>query len=246
MITAIHLRGTKEPILDGGISMTFLKALDPAKFGYLVVPYPADYGDPVPFGESNLIGRANAIKAFDFVKGPVLLSGYSAGSYIAGDLAADIAAGNVDGIEPSSLLAVALLADPKRPAGAGVPQIYTPGGYGIAGQRDIDGVPAYWGTASVDPIAALDGSNPLRTVADLSVFASIDPARWETWALSIQSVVAARALQPAWKFWLQPWKWADAAHALDLYLRLGAHTDDYLRQGVCLELAGAVNEAVSS
>jgi hypothetical protein len=234
-----------EPLTQGGISMTLLGALDPAKFAYVLVRYPADYGDPIPFGESNLIGRTNAIKEIAAAPGPVMLTGYSAGSFIAGDLAMDIVNGIVDGIDPSKLVAVALLADPKRPEGAGVPQIYTPGGYGIAGQRDITGVPVFWGTASMDPIAALDGSNPLRTVADLSVFASIDPDRWETWALSIQATVVNRSLQPAWKFWLQPWMWVDAAHALDLYIRLGGHTDDYLRQGICTALAEAVTAAVS-
>jgi hypothetical protein len=245
MIQVIHLRGTQEPPAENGVSSTFLDALDPARFQPILVPYPAEYGNPTSFFESNVIGRQNAMDLIRRAPDRVVLSGYSAGAYIAGDIAVDIVAGREDGVEMEKIAAVALLADPKRPAGAGCRGIPTPGGSGIAGERDIFGVRALWGTASTDPIAALDDSNLLRTVADLTVFASIDPRRWDAWARSVLTVIEQRRLQPAWKFWLQPRKWADAAAALDRYLRLGGHTFRYLDEGICTKLAEVINSQVT-
>jgi hypothetical protein len=244
MIDVIHLRGTKEPISDQhGISRTFLNALDPTRFRSLLVDCPGDYGDPIPFGVSNDIGRAHALEVIAGSGNLLVLSGYSAGAYIAGDLAADIAAKRVPGVDPNRLLGCALIADPKRPEFAGAPGLATPPGYGIAGQRPVPDVRTWWGTASHDPISALPADNMLRSLADLSVYASLDPMRWAMWAQSVVSVIAARKLQPWWAVWRKPLPRVIAAEQAALGYLTGRHTTDYLTEGICVGLAAAVNNA---
>lgn len=244
MIPVIHLRGTAEPG-GPGISSTFLDALDRNRFTPVRVEYPASYGFPVPFVESNRVGRARALDLIDDTTGPFLLSGYSAGAFIAGDLAAEIAAGRVPFVDPARLAGVALLADPKRPPGAAAPGIPAPPGHGIAGIRPLPGVRAWWGTASNDGISALPADNPLRSVADLTAAFTVDPRGWDAWALDMYVRLIIRQDLQLWRaFRLRPGRFAEAADALAGYLLRGAHTADYLRQGICVRLAAVVNQEV--
>lgn len=244
-IHAIHVFGVHEPH-GPGISMTFLNTLDPNRFQPVPIATPIDYGFPVPFDECTRQARAAVIEAIRAASGPVVLSGYSGGSLIQGDLARDIAAGVVQGIDYDQVAAVALLADPKRPEGAGATDIWTPPGYGIAGQRDIPGIPTLHGTASQDPIAALEADNPLRTVADLSPLWSADPLKAGAWAQDVMHTLIARQLQP---WWMHPFRPAEqlgeAINALNGYLWQGHHTNDYLTQGICTGLAQVVNRELS-
>lgn len=240
-IHALHVRGVNEP-LGPGISATFLGALDQQKFLPFLLTN-LDYGMPRPFAESYELAREEVIHHIHAAPGRVVLSGYSGGSYVIGDLARDIGAGIVEGIPPEKVAAVALLADPLRPEGAGAPNIPTPGGYGIAGQRWVRNLPVFWGTASRDSIAALGRENPLRSVADLSRAFTVNPLGWERWARDMFNTLTAWQVQPWWMFWHKPGRWADAILALNGYLTT-AHTADYLTEGVCVALAKVVNEAV--
>lgn len=244
MIQVIHLRGTNEPLTPGGISRTFLDSLDRDRFQITTPAYPADYGTRVSFLESNRAGRVAVIDRIRAVDGPVLLSGYSAGAMIAGDLARDVNEGRVPGVLSSRISAVALLADPLRPEGAGIPDLPVPPGYGIAGQRVIPDIPVYWATASRDPISALGADNPLRSAADLTAAFTLSPLGWDEWAADMLAKLAHRQLQPWWMFWLRPGRWGAAIDALNGYLFQGRHTDDYLRQGICTRLAEVVNREV--
>lgn len=245
MIPVIHLRGTNEPPDSRpGISTAFLDALDPTRFRPIWVEYPADYGMSVSFTESNVVGRARSLELLG--KHPKsLLTGYSAGAFIAGDLAADIAAGRVRGIRPERLAGVALLADPKRPPGATAAGIPAAPGHGIAGIRTIPGIPAWWGTASLDGISALAADNPLRSAADLSAAFTLHPGGWDEWAIDMYTRLIVRRDLQLWRaFRLRPGRWIEAADALSGYLFRGAHTLDYLRQDVCVRLAAAINQEV--
>jgi hypothetical protein len=241
--TVIHLRGTNEPLDVHGISLSYLYRLDPNRFRIVTPNYPADYGLRKSFAESNAAGRAKVLELIRSIEGPIILSGYSQGAYIMGDLARDIAMSQFDDILPSRIEAVTLLADPKRPEGEGIPPY--PGGYGIAGQRDIPDIPVFWATASRDPISALAADNPLRSAADLTAAFTLSPLGWDEWAADMLAKLAHRQLQPWWMFWLRPGRWGAAIDALNGYLFQGRHTDDYIREGVCARLAAAVNEAVS-
>lgn len=245
LIRAIHVRGVKEPHDVNGISATFLHALDQDRFLTILAAADMDYGAPVPFAESYAYARARVIEQILIAPGPVVLSGYSGGAYVIGDLARDIAEGRVDGVMASDIAAVALLADPLRPEGEGAPGIPTPGGYGIAGQRYIPDIPAFWGSASRDAITACAADNPLRTVADLSTLWSVDPLRAIPWAQDVMHRLIYRQLQPWWMHPFRPAEqWGGAIDALNGYLWQGHHTNDYLREGVCVALAAAVNEAI--
>lgn len=245
MINVIHVRGVKEPVDDIGISGTFLHALDQSRFQPVLAAADMDYGFPIPFDDAYAYARDRAIELIRMAPGPVVLSGYSGGALVIGDLARDIAFGRVDGVMISDILAVALLADPLRPEGAGAPGIPTPEGYGIAGQRLIPDVPVFWGTASRDAIASLGGDNPLRTVADLSRRFTVDPRKWDRWVDDMFTKLTRWQVQPWWMFWNRPGRWLDAIEALNGY-RTTAHTADYLTEGVCVKLAQAVNEAVTN
>jgi hypothetical protein len=240
-IRCLHVRGVKEP-LGPGVSTTFLGALDREKFQPFLLGG-MDYGFPRPFAESYELAREEVIHHIHAAPGRVVLSGYSGGAFVIGDLARDIAFGIVEGIEPEKVAAVALLADPMRPEGAGAPGIPTPGGYGIAGQRNIRDLPVFWGTASRDAIGAMSGDNPLRTVADLSKKFTVNPLEWDRWVDDMFTKVTKWQVQPWWMFWNRPGRWMAAIEALNGY-RTTAHTADYLTEGVCVKLAAAVNEAV--
>lgn len=242
-IHALHVRGVNEP-LGPGISATFLAALDQTKFLPFLLSN-LDYGFPRPFVESYELAREEVVHHIHAAPGRVVLSGYSGGAFVVGDLARDIAANIVDGIPPEKVAAVALLADPMRPEGAGAPGIPTPGGYGIAGQRWVRNLPVFWGTASNDPIASLDADNPLRTVADLSTLWSVDPLKAGPWAQDVIHKLIYRQMQPWWMHPFRPAEqWGGAIAALNGYLWQGHHTLDMLREGICVKLAEAINEAV--
>lgn len=245
-IHVIHVRGVHEPMDARGISGTFLGALDSQRFLPVQLVQPMDYGFPMQFAESYERARQQVIDRIHDAPGRVVLSGYSGGSYVMGDLARDIAGGIVDGIDPGKLAAVALLADPERPEGAGAPGIPTPGGYGIAGSRAVNGVPAFWGTSSADPIASLTADNPLRTVADLSTLWSVDPLKAIPWATNVMHRLIYRQLQP---WWMHPFRpaveFGEAIDALNGYLFQGRHTQSYLAEGICTKLADVVNREVT-
>lgn len=245
LIRVIHLMGVQEH-LGPGVSAEFVRGLDD-RFQAVIAAGDRvlSYGIPTSFAESARYARDRVVEQIVLSPGPVVLSGYSGGALIQGDLANDIAFGQVADVDPGKILAVALLADPKRPEHCGAPGIPTPHGYGIAGQRPVNSTPVFWGSASNDAITACGPYNPLRTVADLSTLWSLDPLKAGGWALDVLIKLQRRQLQPWWMHPFSPARdFSEAITALWGYCRT-AHTIDYLDQGICTSLAQAVNRGVS-
>ena len=238
MIDVLHLRGTAEPVTPGGISTTFLNALDPARFHVTVVDYPADYGQHIDYNDSRAAGAKALVDSIRRTSNRVIISGYSQGAAIAGDLARAVAHGAFPGLE---IVGCALIADPGR----GRLQGGSGDGYGIVGDRSIPGDRIYSVAAAGDPICNLPAGNPLRSVADLTgYFNASSPASAMEWAQSILDVIRQRLLQRWWS--IENWRdWSGALPYALGYLRDGCHTTAYLTDGHCLRLADAVNRGVT-
>ncbi len=239
MIDVLIVGGTwapqGEPVTD-----TFARSLDLARFAPRMVPYPADYGRQVPYAESSAAGKAALLEAIAAAPNRVVIAGYSQGAAIAGDVAAEIGRGLHPELE---IEACALIADPLRPAGRCLGP--DPGGYGIAGQRWIADIPAFWVAAPGDPITALPAGNPLRLIADLTgYFCLTTPEDVTRWGRSLIDTALRRRLQR----WWTPDNWSAWSGALAYargYLTDGRHTTDYVRQGHAARLAETINREVA-
>lgn len=222
-----------------GVCRVFADALDPKRFVPQMVRYPADYGRQVTYADSVAAGRRSLIDAVEATPNRVVLAGYSQGAAIAGNLAAEIGRGGLPHLE---VVGCALIADPLRPAGAFLGT--DPGGYGIAGQRPITGIPAYWAAAPGDPITALPAGNPLRAIADLTAYFSLaNPEAMLRWGQSLIEVATNRQLQRWWS--PRNWRsWGGAVGYARGYLLDGRHTDDYIRYGHARQLADVINREV--
>ncbi|MFF2553462.1 cutinase family protein [Nocardia sp. NPDC058058] len=239
MIDVLIVGGTGVPYGES-ITDTFSRTLDHSRFAPRMVPYPADYGLHVSYAESSAAGKAALLSAISDSANRVVIAGYSQGAAIAGDVAAEIGRGLHPDLE---VLACALIADPLRPAGQCITQ--DPGGYGIAGQRPVDGLPTFWAAAPGDPITALPAGNPLRTVADLTQYFCISsPEAALRWGQSLVDAVLHQRVQR----WWAPKNWSAWSGALAYargYLTDGRHTDDYVRQGHAALLATIINREVA-
>lgn len=249
MIDVLMLPGTGFPTGGDGVCEEFARHLDPARFTSRIVEYPAAYGGiglDEPYADSRAAGRQALFDAIKAAPGRVVIAGYSQGAQIAGDLAAEIDVnGNLAGVGVDEVLAAALIADPGRPLGGGMPGRPIASGYGITGVRPIKGLAAYWAANEGDPITALPEGNPLRSIADATEYFSLrSPADAERWALNLID----RAKSGQWQRWwaLENWRtWGGAIAYARGYLRDGRHTDDYILRGLAAELAETINRAVS-
>ncbi|WP_054815418.1 PE-PPE domain-containing protein [Nocardia arizonensis] len=230
-VDVLIVGGTWHPNGDG-ITAAFSAALDPARYRPRMVPYPAEYGGALAYADSLAAGRDALVRAVESTADRVILAGYSQGAAVAGDIAAAIGAGE---LSAPRVLACALIADPLRPAGECVGA--DPGGYGIAGQRQVPNVPAFWAAAPGDPITALPAGNPLRGIADLGAYFSYggtDAAL--RWGRNLLDAATRGQLQR----WWSPWSWGSWIDAIGFargYLVDGLHTDDYIRHGHARRLA---------
>lgn len=247
MIDVFALPGTGWPSGGDGVTEDFLSRLDHSRFTPRIVPYPASFGqrDQLTYRASRDAGAAALLEAVRSTDNLAIVAGYSQGAVIAGDFAADVAAGLYPGVE---LAAAALIADGARPAGAGVPNVPATGGYGIAGQRPVVGrypdsprFPTYWAAAPGDPITALPPGNPLRTIADIADWMTVrspeDIARWG-------AAVLDKAVQGRFQDWWKPTNWGSWGGAIAYargYLFDGRHGAAYITEGFNQQLADAVN-----
>ncbi|WP_169811578.1 PE-PPE domain-containing protein [Nocardia shimofusensis] len=237
-IDVLLLGGTWNPRGDG-ISTAFARHLDADRFAPRFVEYPADYGRAMSYTESRAAGRQAMLAALDEVTGSVVLAGYSQGAAIAGDIAAEIGRGE---LPYRNVLACALIADPLRPSGRCVGT--DPGGYGIAGERHVPGLPTYWAAAPGDPITALPAGNPLRSIADLTGYFSLaSPGAALRWGRSLLDTGTRHAMQRWWSLEHRR-SWTGAVAFARGYLYGGRHTDDYIRHGHVLRLAETINTQV--
>ncbi|GAB4588681.1 PE-PPE domain-containing protein [Nocardia sp. IFM 10818] len=236
MIDVLIMGGTWNPNGDG-VTEAFARALDPGKFRASYVPYPADYGQRTTYADSVAAGKAALLRAIDDSPYPVIVAGYSQGAGIAGDFAAEIGRGQHPQLD---VRAAALIADPARPEGVSITP--DPGGFGISGQRHIPGIPAFHVAAWNDPITSLSPGSPLRTVADLSAYWNIsNPEGFLRWGQETFNAVVAGRLQRWWNP-AHLWDWTIAAREARGYLFDGRHTEAYVREGHCWQLAQTLNE----
>lgn len=238
-INVLWLGGTGWGRGGDGISETFAKHLDPKRFAFGFIEYPATYGAGQSYGDSRAAGRRALRAAIKSSPGPIVIGGYSQGAGIAGDIAADI------GHSMSRVRACALIADPMRMPGAGMPGVMPASGFGISGPRAIGGVPTFWAAAEGDPITALPAGNPLRSIADFTKFMAIDdPVAAHRWGAEL----VKDAIHGRWQRW---WSWENVrswngaiAYARG-YVVDGRHTNDYVLHGHCQRLAECINREVS-
>src|SRR5687768_17478263 len=179
-IVVLSLPGTGFPATPDPITADFHSHLDSSRFEPRVVPYPAAFGGPEPSFQVSRDAGARAL--YDALNAlpegtPVVLAGYSQGAVIAGDVAREIVTGNMT---QYNIVGCALIADGYRPEGAGLARSFrydrgVAEGYGIAGQRRVPygRFETFWVSAWGDPICSLPAGNPLRTVADLSLWYSL-------------------------------------------------------------------------
>lgn len=247
-INVYMLGGTGFPEGGDGITETFLAHLDERFLGQ-VVRYPAaGFGTGgMSWAQSRAAGKAALQVAARASKHPVVIGGYSQGSGPAGDLAADIAAGKHPDLT-GKVVGCALIADPKRPVGAGLPGERPASGYGIVGQRSIPKLPTWWAAVEGDPITSLRAGSPLRTIADTAGYFSLaSPQDALAWGLDLYKRALNRDYQPWWS--IQHWRdWGGATRDAWAYLPPpiggGLHTNAYVHQGLLVRLAEAVNRGV--
>lgn len=248
-IIVLSLPGTGFSDSVDPITADFHSRLDSSRYETRVIRYPASFGGTEPsFEVSRAAGNLALFDALEALppQTPVVISGYSQGAVIAGDVARQIATENM---VQYNVVGCALIADGYRPAGEGLTLMGyglrgVAEGYGIAGQRRVPygRYQTFWVSAWGDPICSLPAGNPLRTVADLAIWYGLkspgDLSRWG--AMMLDGVIAGR-LQD----WWAPWKWAGWAGALRFargYLFDGRHTHDYIRLGYTKLLADRLNE----
>lgn len=232
MIDVLWLAGTFNPQGEG-ISDDFLKRLDPKRFRYRYVSYPADYGRNISYADSVKAGERALFNAVTACPGAVIIGGYSQGAAIAGNVAAQI--------HPRSakVIACALIADPLRD---GIQPTVgpNPGGYGIGGARRINTIPTFRVAAWGDPITSLPAGNYLRSIADFSEYMSRDV---NAWTAGILTKITQGLLQPWWR-WNNRRDWAEAGRWLRGYTQDGRHTNAYVTEGLTRQLADAVNRDI--
>lgn len=224
-ITCIWLPGTGFSTGPDAVSMAFGNALDRSRFEFQPLTYPADYGRGMSYAESVAIGRQILIDAIRATPNRAVCGGYSQGAGIAGGLAAEIGRGEHPDLD---VMACALIADPARPVGAGMPYRSIASGYGITGQRFIEGIQTFWAANEGDPITSLPAGNPLRTLADATEFYSLQPGDAQRW----MEAILTRARENRWQRWwsLENWRtWTGAIAYARGYLVDGRHGGDYIR-----------------
>ena len=246
MITVLCVGGTGETSttdirteVTGQLS-NLMRLLDPERFRGVWVPYPGAYGWPMSYAESVKTGAANVVRAVAAAQGQVMIVGYSQGAVVVKD-AVNQALTFLPALA-DKIVGVGLVADPTRPAGAmsGWPTSETT--YGIAGQTwigpaQIPGIPlpfpVWWIVAPTDAITDLPAGNALRSLFDLSEFASLNGSAWA------ESLIA-RAKSRQWQRWwsIENWQtWGGVIAYLRGYLIDGRHTLDYVRGGHLQRLA---------
>lgn len=204
--TVFVVGGTSEKptVLHPYGTLTFAThMLDPDLFEIIWVAYPAVYGIDMPYEDSKRIGIDNLKRMILFCRGKFAMLGYSQGSDIVGEVAAQIGDGRM-AIRLTDLVFVGLLADPgrdKKPARVGN---INATGYGIRGSRGGFGAVASKVAQFAhpkDPICNAADDAMIRDVADLTRMMGPDRVRWA-------NDVLAQAGERTWQnAWLAPNLW---------------------------------------
>jgi hypothetical protein len=243
MIDVFMLPGTGFPQGGDGLCEGLINRLDPNRFRGHIVKYPAAVGGLLmPYHQSRTDGRQALIDAIRATPNPAVIGGFSQGAGIAADLAAEIGAGGLPDLE---VFGCAVIADPGRPVGGGIPGQTPTGGYGITGARAVTGVATWWAAHPGDPITALPAGNPLRSIADAAEFYSLSgPVPMVQWGEDLIDRIKTDRWQHWWS--IQNWRsWNGALGFANNYLVGGYHGPRYMTDGYVQALADAVNNSIS-
>jgi hypothetical protein len=241
LVDVLWLGGTGYGKGGDGVSEAFRLALAEQggdRFHFRYVEYPGDYGLGMSYVESVAAGEDRLLKAIVASVRPVIVGGYSQGAAAAGNVAARYAARSVR----AEIVGAVLIADPLRPEGATADRVLLPAptGYGASGQRPIGGtLPVFWIANAGDPITALPGGSPLRSLADITEWmaATADPARAQD--LLLKTINAAGHAQRWWSW--RNWRdWGSALAYMRGYIIDGRHTTNYVTRGLCAAAATCV------
>ncbi|QDQ93727.1 hypothetical protein FND50_25190 [Rhodococcus sp. WB9] len=233
MITVLRCRGIGEPMGEASMLANVTKHLDLARFRVVEVPWSAQYGPvPAPLGSSfDTALRSGRTMLLDHIRrdpNPVVITGYSGGGALAGNVAAEIAHGEHPELD---VRGVGLISDPL------MPWPYSPAGpttWGIAGEREIDerAFPVWHLADPADVITCCPADSPLRTFADQSAAFALADLR--SWGYDLVDRVRTRRWQATIRDWHnapEVWRaYTQALHDADGYLRLGHHTSYHLRR----------------
>ncbi|WP_213573301.1 alpha/beta fold hydrolase [Rhodococcus sp. USK13] len=201
MITVLRCRGVGEPMGEASMLANVTRHLDPERFRVVEVPWSAQYGPvPAPLGSSfDTSLRSGRTMLLDYIRrdpNPVVITGYSGGGALAGNVAAEIARGEHPELD---VRGVGLISDPL------MPWPYSPAGpttWGIAGERWIDAraFPLWHLADPADVITCCPAESPLRTLADQSAaFSLVDPREWG-WDL------IRRVREKRWQATIRDWR----------------------------------------
>ncbi|MBL1078358.1 hypothetical protein JK358_28520 [Nocardia sp. 2] len=215
----------QHPVVDA-----FTGALDPARFSPRVLSYSAPGG-----------GRSALLDELRRGSGPVVLAGYAQGAAIVGDLAA---AASADPRWRARIAGCALISDPLRPAGVAIGA--DPGGYGMLGERRIDGVPAYWSAAHGDLTTALCADSALRSIAEVCEYADLASVEeMVDWGRRMVDADIRDQLR-CYPFGLRSWNARGAELSrLSAYLFTRQYVDEYLVEGGAVSLAEVLNRELT-
>ncbi|EKT83064.1 alpha-beta hydrolase fold protein [Rhodococcus phage Mbo4] len=229
MITVLRCRGIGEPMGDDSMLANVTKLLDAKRFRFVEVPWSAQYGPvPAPLGSSfDSSLRSGRTMLLDYIRrdpNPVVITGYSGGGALAGNVAAEIARGEHPELD---VRGTALLSDPLTP------RVLNREGWGIAGGRWIGGSFPVWHLSDpADVIARCPANSPLRTFADQSAAFALADLR--SWGWDLVDRIRTRRWQATIRDWHNApeiWRaYTQAIHDADGYLRLGNHTSYHLRR----------------
>lgn len=173
------------------------------------VPWGASYGPAGNnfFGDSFPKDLAEGMVMISNILGSLppndlaVLCGYSGGAALVGNYAQ--LAGET--MHRNKIAAVGLVADPLRPADAGVPGWHPMyGTFGLAGQREVrsDDFPVLWAADQDDPITSMDPDSLLRLFADVTYAVSFQPGQFPPWLESMAVLLAEKKFQ---KIRSEPW-----------------------------------------
>lgn len=215
MIDVLCVPGTWDtrPGMIGGLT----RHLDPTRFNIIWITYPATFALPISYDESMRIGMQQLEEAWCTNQhSDVVLVGYSQGAHIAGDFAAKMTG-------HPRLKAVALIADPKRPAGMYIGNT-DPEGHGVAGQRWINHPNVWHAAIKGDVVCSANDTSLWRLQADLTQTANPNIPLWTR--TTLQRLTAPGGMQLARSHWsLQEYVWGMLSTVKELgdVLR-GVHT----------------------
>lgn len=198
MITVYELQGTGTLFDVGGTAMlafgaatTFFQAnLDPAKFTYVNVSYPAS---AFPMNQSIDAGVTNLTNAINGTAGQFILIGWSQGAIVISNVYDQIRSGSLTGRNADFLGAVTF-GNPRRENGHTFPGCPNPGGNGIAYTNTLTGTETRWHDfANPGDTATCNDNNTTDGQLATSLFSLVNEG-WD----GTQSVLTDLLTSPVW------------------------------------------------